>query len=53
MFVTLLLIVFGLKVQNSQIFSHSKEELIVMSPTGYETGKNNADLIIELDFIWA
>jgi Uma2 family endonuclease len=26
-------------------------ELIVMSPTGYETGKNNADLLIQLG-IW-
>ena len=26
-------------------------ELIIMSPTGYETGKNNADLLIQLG-IW-
>ena len=31
--------------------TNSKGELIVMSPTGYETGKNNADLIAQLG-IW-
>ena len=31
--------------------TNSKGELIVMSPTGYETGKNNADLIIQFG-IW-
>ena len=31
--------------------TNSKGELIIMSPTGYETGKNNADLIAEF-IIW-
>ncbi|MEL6441892.1 MAG: Uma2 family endonuclease [Cyanobacteria bacterium J06621_8] len=31
--------------------TNSRGELIIMSPTGYETGKNNADLIIQLG-IW-
>lgn len=31
--------------------TNSQGELIIMSPTGYETGKNNADLIIQLG-IW-
>ncbi|MEO1004259.1 MAG: Uma2 family endonuclease [Cyanobacteria bacterium J06638_38] len=31
--------------------ANQQGELIVMSPTGYETGKNNADLLIQLG-IW-
>ncbi|MEM8675211.1 MAG: Uma2 family endonuclease [Cyanobacteria bacterium P01_G01_bin.67] len=31
--------------------TNTRGELIVMSPTGYETGKNNADLLIQLG-IW-
>ena len=34
-----------------QLETNSKGELIVMSPTGYETGKNNADLIMQFG-IW-